>query len=55
MPADVLRHRPDVAQSERQTAAASEHIGASRANFFPKLTLLALGGTQDTAVRLFIG
>lgn len=52
VPADVLRRRPDVAQSERLTAAASEQIGASRANFFPKLTLLALGGTQDTAVRL---
>jgi len=53
VPADVLRRRPDVAQSERQTAAASETIGAARANFFPKFTLLALGGTQDTKFRLF--
>ena len=53
VPADVLRRRPDVAQSERLTAAASEVIGASRANFFPKFTLLALGGTQDTKFRLF--
>jgi outer membrane protein, multidrug efflux system len=53
VPADVLRRRPDVAQAERQTAAASELIGASRANFFPKFTLLALGGTQDTQFRLF--
>ena len=53
VPADVLRNRPDVAESERLTAAASELIGASRANFFPKLTLLALGGTQDTKLRLF--
>ena len=53
VPADVLRNRPDVAESERLTAAASELIGASRANFFPKLTLLALGGTQDTNFRLF--
>ncbi|MGH6797431.1 MAG: efflux transporter outer membrane subunit [Roseiarcus sp.] len=51
-PADVLRRRPDVAQAERLTAAASEQIGASRANFFPKVTLLALGGTQDTNFRL---
>ena len=53
VPADVLRLRPDVAESERQTAAASELIGASRANFFPRLSLLALGGTQDTNFRLF--
>jgi outer membrane protein, multidrug efflux system len=53
VPADVLRRRPDVAQAERATAAASEVIGASRANFFPRVTLLALGGTQDTQLRLF--
>jgi outer membrane protein, multidrug efflux system len=28
-------------------------IGASRANFFPKLALLALVGTQDINFRLF--
>jgi outer membrane protein TolC len=49
----VLRRRPDVAQAEQQTAAASEQVGASRANFFPKFTVRALGGTQDTKVRLF--
>ena len=53
VPADVLRGRPDVAQAERVTAAASEQIGASRANFFPRLSLIALGGTQDTNFRLF--
>ena len=53
VPADVLRNRPDVAQAERVTAAASEQIGASRANFFPRLSLIALGGTQDTNFRLF--
>ena len=40
-------------KAERQTAAASELIGASRANFFPRLSLIALGGTQDTNFRLF--
>jgi multidrug efflux system outer membrane protein len=53
VPADVLRDRPDVAQAERQTAAASELVGASRADFFPKVSFLALGGTQDTNFRLF--
>lgn len=50
--ADVLRRRPAVAQAERLTAAR-EQIGASRNNFFPKFTFLALGGTQDTNFRLF--
>jgi outer membrane protein, multidrug efflux system len=53
VPADVLRQRPDVAEAERLTAAASEQIGEARANFFPKVSFIALGGTQDTNVRLF--
>jgi len=50
VPADVLRDR---AQAERETAAASELVGASRADFFPRVSFLALGGTQDTNFRLF--
>ena len=53
VPADVLRRRPDVAEDERLTAAANYGVGSARANFFPKFTLLALGGTQDTGFRLF--
>jgi outer membrane protein, multidrug efflux system len=52
-PADVLRRRPDVAEAERLIAAANFGVGAARANFLPKLTLIALGGTQDTGFRLF--
>src|SRR5208283_3111219 len=53
VPADVLRRRPDVAQAERLTAAANYGVGVARANFFPRFTLLAIGGTQDTGFRLF--
>ena len=53
VPAEVLRRRPDVAEQERLTAAANQYIGAARANFFPRFTLIALGGTQDTGFRLF--
>ncbi len=53
VPAEVLRRRPDVAEQERLTAAANQGVGAARANFFPKFTLIALGGTQDTGFRLF--
>jgi outer membrane protein, multidrug efflux system len=53
VPADVLRRRPDVAEAERLTAAANYGVGVARANFFPRFTLLAIGGTQDTGFRLF--
>ena len=53
VPAEVLRRRPDVAEQERLTAAANQGVGAARANFFPRFTLIALGGTQDTGFRLF--
>jgi len=53
VPADVLRRRPDVAEAERLTAAANYGVGAARANFFPRFTLIAIGGTQDTGFRLF--
>ncbi len=53
VPAEVLRRRPDVSEAERLTAAANYGVGAARANFFPKFTLLALGGTNDTGFRLF--
>ena len=53
VPAEVLRRRPDVAEQERLTAAANENVGSARANFFPRFTLIAMGGTQDTGFRLF--
>ena len=52
-PADALRRRPDVAEAERLTAAANFGVGAARADFFPRLALIGLGGTQDTGFRLF--
>jgi outer membrane protein, multidrug efflux system len=53
VPADVLRRRPDVAEAERLTAAANQDIGSARANFFPRFSLIAMGGTNDTGFRLF--
>jgi NodT family efflux transporter outer membrane factor (OMF) lipoprotein len=52
VPGDVLRRRPDVAQAERDFAAANALIGAARANMYPKFTLSLMGGTQDTSLRL---
>ena len=53
VPAEILVRRPDVAEQERLTAAASERIGVRTADFYPRFTLNLIGGTQDTGVRLF--
>ncbi len=52
-PGDVLRRRPDVAAAEREAYAASELIGVATAAFYPRFTIGLIGGTNDTALRLF--
>jgi NodT family efflux transporter outer membrane factor (OMF) lipoprotein len=52
VPGDVLRRRPDIAEAERQTAAACALIGAAAAARYPRFTIGLLGGTQDTGLDL---
>jgi NodT family efflux transporter outer membrane factor (OMF) lipoprotein len=40
VPADTLRHRPDVRQAERQLAAQTARIGVAKAELYPKFSLL---------------
>ncbi len=48
LPADLLERRPDIRQAEQQLVAASAHIGAARAAFFPRITLTGSAGSAST-------
>ncbi|HEX4584323.1 MAG TPA: efflux transporter outer membrane subunit [Burkholderiaceae bacterium] len=43
-PADLLRRRPDIRVAERQLAAATADIGASKADLFPSVSITGLLG-----------
>lgn len=59
VPADVLRHRPDVIVAERGLAAAYAAVGVARADLYPSLTLggtitaSGMSGGAATTVRSF--
>lgn len=50
LPSEVLLDRPDVLAAEHQLKAANASIGAARAAFFPRITLL--GGFGSTSSEL---
>ncbi len=54
LPSDVLLSRPDILQAEGQLKGANANIGAARAAFFPRITLVSsVGFGSDELTGLF--
>ncbi len=56
LPSEVLLHRPDILQAENQLKSLNANIGAARAAFFPRITLVSSVGFGSTELSgLFKG
>jgi len=54
LPSELLERRPDVAQAERQVAAANARIGVAISAFFPSLTLTGSDDYQGNTISHLI-
>jgi outer membrane protein, multidrug efflux system len=56
MPSDLLLHRPDILQAESQLKGFNANIGAARAAFFPRISLVSsVGFGSSELAGLFTG
>ncbi|WP_174508590.1 efflux transporter outer membrane subunit [Klebsiella oxytoca] len=51
MPAHLLQRRPDIAEAERNVAAANAAVGVAIAGYYPDLTLSASGGVSASSLQ----
>ena len=51
LPSELLERRPDIAEAERLMASSNAMIGATKASFFPKITLIESVGFEGVKLR----
>jgi NodT family efflux transporter outer membrane factor (OMF) lipoprotein len=54
VPSTLLERRPDIAEAERQAAAANQQIGIAQAAFFPAVTVAASAGLESSSLLNWI-
>ena len=53
LPAEVLRRRPDIRRAERKLAQANAEVGVATAELYPRISLTAFLGLQNTNLANF--